>query len=335
MEFFEREYLISRILSGQLKWGASLICPPNLDLQYYSQEIFKKAIEKGRNAEMLSSDDLTELSIEKGFITEADSLFIGFAEKEVEQFQKELYLNRGKADNVRRIKKLIYQNRCRHSSILDRINKYNSFTYEGYANYCKLDYLIRNTTFKNGKKYPFKKNSIQKAINFYISNMILPYTIRYLSRTQPWSNMWSAYKANGVVFPQGCQMTQQQQLLLMWSRMYDSINESPDCPEDSVIEDDDMLDGWLLIQQENSKKDNKSGIENSKIAQAQEQYIVANNIEEARAIDSRNDPSSLKIKKQRNKVIQSKGLVLENELPDVRKKLIIERNKASMDKNAR
>src|SRR5690606_3222901 len=202
--------------------------------------------------------------IEKGFVEERDIIFLELAEKEVEQLQKELYLNRKKNENVKKIRKLIQLNRTRHSKILNTVHKHNPFTYEGYANYCKVDYLVRETTFKGKKKCKFKKEKIQNAINHYIENIILPSTLRYLARTQPWVNMWSAFKVNGIIFPQGCQMTQQQQLLLMWSKMYDSIHESPDCPENEVLEDDDMLDGWLMIQQEQNKSKEKK---ESKISQ--------------------------------------------------------------------
>jgi len=72
--------------------------------------------------------------------------------------------------------------------------------------------------------------------------------------------MWAAFKVNGVVFSQGSQMTLQQQLLLMWSRMYDSIQESVEPPEMDVIEDDDMLDGWLSIQHDQKRQERRKDL---------------------------------------------------------------------------
>lgn len=330
MDFFEREYLVSRVLSGELNWtGKYTVYPADLSIQYNSQEIFRKSFYEAQSLGLVSDDDLTEICLEKGFISEKDVIFLGFAQKEVENFQRELYLNRKKVDNVRKIKKLISLNRDRHVSILNKINKYNSFTVEGYANYCKIDYILRNTTFNrlNKKKCSFKKINIQRLVSFYTENIILPSTIRYLSRTQPWSNMWAAFKVNGVVFPQGSQMTLQQQLMLMWSRMYDSIQESAEPPEMDVIEDDDMLDGWLSIQHD--EKDKKQEKVSSKVSQAQEQYIIANNIDEAKEIEKRNSPEMIKVKNQREKCIKERGEVRECELPDVKRKLLIEKNRLS------
>ena len=37
--------------------------------------------------------------------------------------------------------------------------------------------------------------------------------------------------------------------------MYDNIQESLDYPSEDVVEDDDMLDGWLIIQKQKRDKE--------------------------------------------------------------------------------
>ena len=39
--------------------------------------------------------------------------------------------------------------------------------------------------------------------------------------------------------------------------MYDNIQESMDCPTEDVINDDDMLDGWFIVQNRKREKDKK------------------------------------------------------------------------------
>jgi hypothetical protein len=330
MDFFDREYLISQILSGEIIWDKYILYPPNLSIQHKVNYIFKKSYDEALSKGLLLQDELTDFCLEKGFIKDDDILFLEFCQKEVESFQKELYISRKREDDVKKIRKYIALNRKRQANILNIIQKNNSYTVEGYANYCKVSALVREITFCGGKKCSFKKINIDKAISHYINNTILPSTIRSLSRSQPWTNMWSAYKVNGVVFPQGCQMTTQQQLLLMWSRMYDSIQESSEPPESFVIDDDDMLDGWLLLQ---SSKDEGEKI-NSKISRAQEQYIIANNIDEAKEIENRNSPDVKRIKEQRQKALAEKGELNESELPDVKKRLMIEANRLSLERKS-
>lgn len=281
-----------------------------------------QAMREGISHGLVREDDLPTICLEKGFVTKKDLEFLEICQKEVETFQKSLYNNRKKVGEADKIRKLLALNRSRQVEILDKINKYSSFTVEGYANYAKMEYILRHSTTKKGKKCKFKKESVQSLVSFYTSSIILPTTIRYLSRTQPWANTWSSLKANGVVFPQGCQMTLQQQLLLMWSRMYDSIMESAEPPELSVLEDDDMLDGWLALQ-----GDKESGREVKKLSQAREQYIIANNIDEAREIEKMNSPESAKIKRERQKALNEKGELKEFELPDVSRNIMIEKNR--------
>jgi predicted nucleic acid-binding Zn finger protein len=331
MDFFDREYLISQILSGEIIWGKYTLYPPNLSIQHKINYIFKKSYDDALGKGLLLQDDLTDFCLKRGFVTDEDLVFLEFCQKEVENFQKELYISRKREEDVKKIRKYIELNRTRQTKILNIIQKNNSYTVEGYANYCKISALVREITYKGKKKCSFKKVNIDRAISHYINNTILPSTIRSLSRSQPWMNMWSAYKVNGVVFPQGCQMTTQQQLLLMWSRMYDSIQEASEPPESFVIEDDDMLDGWLLLQ---SSKNEGEKI-NSKISRAQEQYIIANNINEAREIENKNSPDIKRIKAQRQKALEENGELNESELPDVKRKLMIEANRLSLERKNR
>ena len=66
--------------------------------------------------------------------------------------------------------------------------------------------------------------------------------------------------------------------------MYSKIYEHPECPEDAIIEDDDALDGWMLNQQkENKKQKMEKGVDNllgKKGQKAQEVFLMAKNEEE-------------------------------------------------------
>ena len=83
--------------------------------------------------------------------------------------------------------------------------------------------------------------------------------IRELARSEPWKSIWSSSKNEGVLFgKRAIELSEEQKHLIMWSTMYDSIGESPDSPSDKIIADDDMLDGWLILQRrerEHNKKE--------------------------------------------------------------------------------
>ena len=57
--------------------------------------------------------------------------------------------------------------------------------------------------------------------------------------------------------------TEEQKAIISIHQMYSKIYEHPECPEDAIIEDDDVLDGWMLNQQkENKKQKMEKGVDN-------------------------------------------------------------------------
>ena len=71
-----------------------------------------------------------------------------------------------------------------------------------------------------------------------------------------WRGYWNADKTN--IFDKcTTELTDEQRALLNISRMYDNIYEHPECPDDKIIEDDDALDGWMILQKRKNDKDKK------------------------------------------------------------------------------
>jgi hypothetical protein len=145
--------------------------------------------------------------------------------------------------------------------------------------------------------------------------------IRMLARTMPWSWLWGILKTNGKLFSNDA-LTNEQQSLISWSVMYDRIHESPDCPSDDIINDDDMLDGWLLIQRkqreaERKKQEVESAV-GGKIVNADEIFIPVETAEDALKVDLLNSPRAVNIKKQRLRQIKAEGMVKEQSLKDMK-----------------
>jgi len=160
-------------------------------------------------------------------------------------------------------------------------------------------------------------------MNAYHGEMLLPEQVRELARTTPWVGLWNVLKMNGQPFDLNT-LTIEQQSLLSWSNMYDKIHESPDCPPDEVLDDDDMLDGWLIIQRRKREADKKKQeIEshiNPKMKNADEIIMVAETAADAQKIDMLNPTHVQNIKKQRLKHVQEQGIVREQEFKDVQQK---------------
>jgi hypothetical protein len=102
--------------------------------------------------------------------------------------------------------------------------------------------------------------------------------------------------------------------------MYDNIQESTDCPPESVIKDDDMLDGWFIIQRQNQESERtREELEkrtNSKIANSDEILLMANSEKEASEIHGMNSFHSETVRKQRLATVRQKGTAVDMDFQD-------------------
>ncbi len=156
--------------------------------------------------------------------------------------------------------------------------------------------------------------------------------MRELARTDPWRSIWNVGKKLGNIFDKpAVEFTSEQKTLMSWSSLYDSVSESSEAPADDVVEDDDILDGWLISQRR--KRENlttQSSVEgvigNEKIANAGEVFVVTGNkSEDIDKISSMNNPHIAAVKKSRFKALENaEGAIQQGDLPDVRHELQME-----------
>jgi hypothetical protein len=152
--------------------------------------------------------------------------------------------------------------------------------------------------------------------------------MRELARTEPWRNFW-ACRQEGLFGVPVSDYSQEQLRLVGYSLFFDSIYEHAKCPSQEIIADDDVLDGWLILQRREREKeqiklmgDEKVG--NDKIRNSQEVYLMADSVADAKKIDLMNDKMSSMTKKQRFAFLKQKGIVNELEMPDTKQRLRIE-----------
>ena len=107
-------------------------------------------------------------------------------------------------------------------------------------------------------------------------------------------------------------------------------------PPDKVIQDDDLLDGWLILQNRKREKERVEKEMDKKIGKnkgAQEVYIMAETTEEAQKVEMLNNAMTKGIKKQRQKMVDKHGEIQEQHLPDAKQRM---RNQAyAQSKQAR
>jgi hypothetical protein len=196
-----------------------------------------------------------------------------------------------------------------HERVWDSLEEFEDDT-----NYSHIEDMI-NTVFYNGI---FSENCL-----------------REVARSEPWRTVWkTSCKGATDIFgiPAG-QYSMWQYLLCYWSQIYDYVFESPDGPKGEDVNDNEVIDNWLMLQaaEQEKKTLGETGpkINNNRIANAQEVFVMADTPEDAKKVYKElNSPSARRKIQQRQKWIQDKGSVKEQNLPDTKRMLQMEMNKA-------
>ncbi|MBU2060472.1 MAG: hypothetical protein KKH44_01315 [Bacteroidetes bacterium] len=340
MDNHQKEFLISRIRAGYipivLRKKRILIYHANAHWTLRGNEVYNEAYQNAIEEELFSDLDVYDFLVARDLWSpkkeeELDKIVPGH----IEYWKIELYNNILKSNTQQTIRKylqvakdeLVHLHNIRHS--------FDYLTCAGYANYVKNMFLIANCARYKNKKVNWAIFDLNRAMNLYYTNMLSGDTIRMLARSVPWINIWPALKINGKIFDNNY-LTIEQQTLISWSNMYDKIHEHPECPSDEVIEDNDLLDGWLLIQSkkrsDERKKQEVGKITNPKIKNANDIFIIAETPQDVAKIDLLNDSTGTRIKHQRLQEVDSKGTVLEQQFTDVKQRRAMEIRQAYSQK---
>ena len=150
--------------------------------------------------------------------------------------------------------------------------------------------LNDNRVFSNWEEFNCSDEKlINKLINeAYLNSDINEANIRKLARSEPWRSIWiSSCKVGNLFDKPQCEMSDYQKMLVSWSLIYDNVFEHPDCPGDSVIDNDEALDAWLKSQSDERAKQRDQNnadnfLKNDKIRNSGEVGIVVDSVEDAK-----------------------------------------------------
>lgn len=331
MKFHERDYFISRISSGFILYkhplGYIKILPANPEQDYMGNEVYQETLNEAQEADVVDDQYIYKLLIDNDLWSdqqqdELDNIF----PKHLEYWKKELYKAALKGNDRATIRKYLARAKEEYSKAFTLRHSYDYCTCHGVASYTRAMYVMSQcAVWQDGSKIDWNQVDLNKVLTYYNACQLSSEKIRYLARNTPWSNNWPIKKIQGKIFYNDI-LTLEQEVLISWSETYERIHESPDCPPDAIIEDDDMLDGWLLIQKEKRSQDKNKNLadklvsKNPKIGQADDVFVVAQTKEDVKLVDSLNDPHSAKVKQQRLSQVKKHGVVKEQELADVKQK---------------
>lgn len=330
MKDYQKEVLLYKILSGktiiEINSTRLDVVTPSLDLLYESNLLFQKYYEKPG---IKTRDEIRTNLVSLGIIKREDIDFLDKSNSIIQNLQKELFINFSSI-NADSIRELIRQTREKIYKILMVLSKYETYSLEGAANYVKSVFIIKNTTFYKDCLFDFHKINYSAVLSEIQKFNCSSDEIREIAKCHTWSNIWFGLKGSNI-FLNGSNISLDQQLLLVWSRLYDNIKENPESPSDEITNDNDALDGWLLLQREENLKKTKENASkkkySSKLDKCDEVFVLVNNKEEADRVLSMNNAYSKRVMNQRLNEVSKRGEVNYHNFEDVRQDLQMTYNK--------
>jgi len=332
---------ISRILSGYYVFIYNntryKLVYPNTDIKYEAEIYALEEFDKNKFNDWISEEDILDYLVNMGLWSYGGDNNLKKIEDQIENLKVDLYKNFLNPTKIKSIKRTLSNTKASYNKLYCVRHSLDQYTINGYSQTLKNNYILINSIFdcNNNRIFPCYEETDYRLLNelsLAISENIIDIEVfRKIARSDSWKNYWSANKEN--LFDRSTvNWTDEQRTLVILTKMYDSAMEHPECPPDSVFEDDDMFDGWMIVQRkENEKLRNKNRteklLEGKKLDRAGEIFVMAQSQEEASNIFDLNDPNARHIIKERQKILsKSDQQISETNLPDVKRNLVMQSN---------
>lgn len=354
MEFAEADYIVSRIISGILlvkiqdiarKKYQFILHPFDKHIRYLANELYRDVYEEAIDNEMFTNGQLQDFLLENDLWLPEDEARIKSLTDDIAELKVRMFEASFKADALKSAKIVLKHAKADLSKLMERKTAYNHLSAEGFAEMEKNKFLLgmslRTLAGKpllNQKSYwKFPAYILEQVVSYYRKSRMSEDQCRWIARNEPWRSYWTAKKAEASVLGVSpADMTDEQRALIAWSSIYDNVYEHPECPPSEIIEDDDVLDGWFIVQKRKRDKENNAKevdrlIGNEKIKNAGEVFIPVTEMSIDK-IASLNDTQAQILKKQKLNYVDKHGdeSIPEKDMPD--SKLEIRMQKARLYK---
>jgi hypothetical protein len=325
MKQHEREFFIYTIRSGKTFLSNGLVIhPPTIDQIIESLVKYNEAYEQAVVDGLMTENQMEAWMKEQLLWTSYNENKVEEMRKKIENLKVDIYEKRQDAKAAKWIRLSLRENEKILNLELSQKGTHFLNTCEGFATSEKTSWLISQTTYKNNKLYDFAEHFISQIVEDWYNSFLTDSQARELARNEPWKSLWVIKeKARIPLFMnvESGELTYNQKNLMVWSQMYDNIQESLECPSSDVINDDDMLDGWFILQnrkrdKERLEKEFEITTNNNKIKNSSEVFIMASNKDHAAKIQNLNSLNAKRKITSREKMIEAKGQVAAGEFID-------------------
>jgi len=323
--------LVYRIMAGELIITIDDITykliNPDPRTKYEAECLYENTINSNRFDYFMTDSQCLGLLVTNEICSSHIDKNIKIISERIDELKVELFsfFVSHREDYIAKTKTMIDKVRNKQSEMLYQRHMFDHLTLKGYAEMIKQQFLIYSTLcYLDGTLVWKDTNDIDVDMlqNILINvneNSTSQKELRIVARNDPWRTFWNINKENP--FDKApIHLTEEQRILILFSKMYDNAYEHPECPLENVINDDDAFDGWMIGERKKREKDRITDSVNKKVGKnvgrADEIFIPVGSQREAKQIERMNDVSAKITKLQRQKIVQAKGQVNDSSFPD-------------------
>lgn len=355
MDVFERDRVAARLISGHetltVQYDGGLrpfgLRPPTPADRLRAAEAAYAARNEALIQGVPTEDETLRLLERLGLWSDKDRHDLEVATKAVDKLKVGIYLAKTSRERDE-ARKALRKTRALIRTLSARKSEGRDKSAEGLAEAARIRSLVASCLDRPDGTPAFPGGFahdtsllLDAACQAYATTRAGEAEIREVARTEPWRSVWASREACPAVFAAPASLlTDEQRLLVQWTRMYDNAAQDENAPGDEVVADDDWFDGWMIHRRQSRDKEAAKGrlnqlIGNEKIAGAQEVLVVGAapgevfsglTPEEISTVESMNTPEAARLKAQRAALLAKKGAMHELEFPDVQQRLHMEFN---------
>lgn len=308
--------------------------------RFEAEEMYERAVYENRFNTWLTDHQVLQLLVHNGLCSADIDSNLKEIDKVIEDHKIRLFKSAFSTDDVKKIRNTLNMVRSKQEQMLDTRHSLDHLTLKGFGEMVKQQFIMFHSLYNiDGSKVWEEATDIDiKLLELAMVQAARTRPsvaqFRELARTDPWRSYWNISKGQPFgVSP--IELTEDQRTLIMFTKMYDSAYEHPECPPDDILKDDDMFDGWMISNQRKNEKEKMTHQLEDRFAKhgdAQEIFIPVKNKEQARKINELNDTQGVMVKAQREAALKKAGKLRENQLPDKRIEIQAQANQQYIDK---
>jgi hypothetical protein len=303
---------IYRLLSGKayLKIDDKFIIytPPNVDILHQAEFFYEEKYFEGLASGFISVEDSYDLALSKKLITKEELIDIEKLPEKIDDIKVDYFFayQQKSEYSMKVLKKTIEGLRRKLNKLLNKKNAFYNVTTDCWADYNTKLWMIPQLIYDSNMNKITSDSFV--FINKVYNNLeqIPSDYYRKIARHQEWSLYWGC---KDTIFSGRGILNEEQMTIINTSKMFDAIQQNPNCPDKEVLDDSDLLDGWLInnsrkregdiAKRDIDKQLDRAGVKGGNI------FVVAKDAEDAKRINNMNN--------QANKIVAKNFLGKMNE----------------------